>query len=138
MKRGDLSESNAVKTVDSQSPNILIYVLAVISGLVSSIVAGFVAGLLGIPLMFSACITLLALGALFGSTWSNVGWKWGLWLVAAPNLIWFLITAYIGENSFFKFHLFFIATLLPLVSSCAGAYVGAKNKQNQHTNNSVV
>ncbi len=80
MKLGDLSESNAVKPVDSQSPTILIYVLAVISGLVSSIAAGFVSALLGIPLMFSACITLLALGALFGFTWSNVGWKWGLWL----------------------------------------------------------
>ncbi|MGI8668527.1 MAG: hypothetical protein ACR2J3_01635 [Aridibacter sp.] len=138
MKSGDLSEFNAIKPVNSQTPNILIYVLAVISGLIGSIVAGFVGSLLGIPLMLSACAILLALGALFGFVWSNVGWMWGLWLVAVSNIIWFLVTAYMSKNSLFMFFPFFVETLPPLVSSCIGAYIGAKYKQRQHINNGVV
>ena len=129
MKFGDLSNSNVVRPVDSQSPNIFICVLAVVSGLIGSIVAGFLGSLLGIPLMLSACITLLALGALFGFLWNNVGWKCGLWLVAVSNLIWFLITVYMDKNSSFMFLPFFIGILPPLVSSCVGAYIGAKYKE---------
>lgn len=139
MKPGDLSKFNAVKPVDhSKLLIILAYVLAIIGGLISSIVAGFVGSLLGIPIMLTACATLLMLGALFGFVWSSVGWKWGLWLVAVPNIIWFVITAFFSKNSFFMFYPFLIQTLPLLVSSCIGAYIGAKYKQKQSTNNGGV
>lgn len=138
MKPGDLSRSNIVRLIDSRPPNVPIYLLAVICGLIGSIVAGFVGQLIGIPLILSSCATLLTLGALFGFIWSSVGWKWGLWLVAVPNIIWLVVTAYLSKNALFILYPFLIQTLPLLVSSFVGAYIGATYKQKQDIYNGGV
>lgn len=135
MKLGDLSKSNIVKPVNSRSPSILIYPLAVIGGLAANLVGGFIGAMTGIPLALSACITLLLSGALFGFVWSNVGWKWGLWMVAFSNVVWFVVTVTLDINSFSMFYTFLIQTVPLLASCCLGAYIGAIYKQKQDANN---
>jgi len=138
MKLGNLSGSNAVEVTDSQMPNIFSYIFAVFIGLIGSIAAGFTGTMLGIPMILSACITLFALGALFGFAWSKVGWKWGLWLVAVSNFIWFIGAVSIGKNSSFVLLPFFIEILPSLISSCIGAYLGAEFRRKQYKNDGVV
>ncbi len=138
MKFGDLSESSAIEVTDSQTPNIFFYIFAVITGLIGSIFAGFIGAVLGIPMILSACVTLFALGAFFGFVWSKVGWKWGLWLVAVSNFVWFIGAVSIGKNSSFVLVPFFIEILPSLISSCIGAYLGAEFRRKQYKNDGVV
>ena len=79
--------------------------------------------LLGVPIGF--CLA----GFLFGFTWPKPRWKWGLWLsvviipLGIPRLLnGELITLDRGIGYFIGAQTFF---LTPLITSCAGAFIGA-------------
>ncbi len=158
MKPDDLSESNLVKPVDySKSSNILIYTLAVISGIIGFFFASLILGLLGLGfgvgfwgeqiisgLVFF--ITFLVLGTLFGFVWNNLGWKLGLLLASFIIIVYgFLFLLGVVSSVFsgnITLTIIFTAGIAPKIllvaGSCVGAYIGAEYKRRTQTNNGVV
>jgi len=126
---GDLIESD----IPNRQLAILIYALAVVTGLIGFVVAGFTGVIIGLPMMPYVTIFFLALGALFGYLWSYFGWKWGL-LLTCPNLIWILIAVATSKNPSSGFYFVVTEAVAPLISCCIGAYGGALYKRNQLTN----
>lgn len=55
-----------------------------------------------------------ALGAAFGSLWSEAGWRWGVWLCAAPSLA----VPYFMPDV----RVFLAWAMVALLPACAGAY----------------
>ena len=58
------------------------------------------------------------LGALFGYAWPQAGWRWGVWLTAAPLCLLAFVVPVAG--------FFLSAAALTTLPACAGAYAGAR------------
>ncbi|HEX8721041.1 MAG TPA: hypothetical protein VF736_10455 [Pyrinomonadaceae bacterium] len=106
---------------------------------VISYVLAPLAGLFGLPFMFMAAVFLrgssahygdfgvgvsaafglghLVLGGAFGFLWPEAGWRWGVWLCAAPACI----ISYLEPDAWF-FVWWLAMTALP---ACAGAQMAA-------------
>jgi hypothetical protein len=105
------------------------YLLAVAAGLVGvpfmylsvgDVVGVLTGGALISVLYIAACFALgySALGAAFGFLWPGAGWRWGVWLCAAPS---FAVPYFMPDV-----RIFLGWALVGLLPTCAGAYLARR------------
>jgi peptidoglycan/LPS O-acetylase OafA/YrhL len=144
MKPGDLSESNLVKPRDySKLLNVLVYALAVISGMIMFAFIFFIYALndnyLGWKLGLVLFITFLAIGAIFGFTRNISGWRLGLSLGSLPFVCVLFMLWSDGNHTLYDISKLIIVLAMPeIIGGCIGVYFGANYKQRRRKIDSVV
>jgi hypothetical protein len=157
MQPSDLSEANLVKPTDySKLINVLVYALAVISGLVIFLatygISSFILkstelvsiiGVFGsrIILILSILMSFFVAGMLFGFLRDKQGWKLGLFLASTVVILSveeFLKFVFGGSSVVEQVVNLILFAFPPLAGGCLGAYFGARLKRNRSANNNIV